>query len=272
MSQSLVNCDFSARDLVKVRGAIDETQVLTTWTGSLYALVPGEARKHLFNIVGMNVGRCIENQDGTWNFVSRELTYYTDIHTGEIVRNWQNPWTDEWLPVVHVANNPVQICLQGNYPATVAGDATTFIFDMFLDYPNPLAGDERFSEYSPESNYKAAEFFKLTVPTQELLDPQTISIKNVSISWHRLGPWLPWMKMGARQGQLIYSACGSKVEKFTDLPQVIQEEIDTRIPLYRNAPELRLAQKNMTSWFYFKRHFKAYLRGETFPVPELAPA
>ncbi len=272
MSQQLVRRELEVVDLVRVRASTDGREAYVAWAGALYSMVPGESQRHLFNIVGMNVGRCLDNQDGSWSLVSREVTYYTDIQTGEILRTWHNPWTDELLPVVHVANNPVQIYLKGKLPATVANHVTTFSFDVFLDYPNPLAGDARFLEYSPDSHYKAAEFLKLTVPTEALLQPETPFIANVAFSWNRLGPWLPWMKMGTRAGQLVYSACGSRVEGFAALPQVLQDEISARLPLYRHAPRLKLSQRNMTSWVYFKRHFKAYLRGDIFPVPELVSA
>jgi hypothetical protein len=77
------------------------------------------------------------------------------------------------------------------------------------------------------------------------------------------------MKMGNRTGQLIYSASGLKVNSVTDLPQLLQDEINTRVPLYKNAPKSRLDQEDMTSWIYFKKHFEAYLAGEKFPLQEV---
>lgn len=74
--------------------------------------------------------------------------------------------------------------------------------------------------------------------------------------------------MGDRPGLLIYSAYGSKVSGFTDLPRLLQDEINNRVPVYKNAPQALLDQEDMTSWIYFKQHFDAYLAGETFPVPE----
>ena len=75
--------------------------------------------------------------------------------------------------------------------------------------------------------------------------------------------------MGASPGHLIYSAYGSKISGFTELPQLFQDEINSRIPLYRNAPKSFLEGEDMTSWLYFQRHFEAYLAEETFPLPEV---
>jgi len=261
--------EFDAKDWVKVRSSLDATQTFLTWTGSIYAFVPNEPKKRLFKMVGVSVSRCIANQDGGWDFTSRELTYYLDPNTGEILNTWENPWTGEILPVVHVANNPVQGRFKGRFPAQVNGDTTTFVFDLFTSYPNYLAGDERFSDYSPNPTYQAVELFKLTVPTEDLLDSEKPSVSKLLLSWDRIGPWVPWMKMGNRTGQLIYSASGLKVNSVTDLPQLLQDEINTRVPLYKNAPKSRLDQEDMTSWIYFKKHFEAYLAGEKFPLPEV---
>lgn len=260
--------EFDARDFVKVRSSLDGSQVFLAWTGSIYAFVPNERRQRLFKMVGMNVSRCIAETESSWNFTSRELTYYLDPSTGEILHNWENLWTDEKLTVVHVANNPVQGLLKGSFSAEVDGDTTTFVIDIFPNYPNPLAEDTVFTDYSPHPTYQAAELFKFIVPTEDLLNQEKTSVSKVFFSWDRIGPWVPWMKMGDRAGHLIYSASGLKVKDFTNLPQLLQDEINTRLPLYKKAPESSLEQEDMTSWTYFKKHFEAYVAGNRFPIPE----
>jgi hypothetical protein len=78
------------------------------------------------------------------------------------------------------------------------------------------------------------------------------------------------MKMGDRPGNLIYSAYGNKVSGLTELPQLLQDEINTRVPLYKNAPPSLLDVEDVTSWLYFQENFDAYLAGETFPLPVAA--
>ena len=261
--------EFEAKDWVKVRNSLDGQQSVLIWTGAIHSFIPEEKKKKLFNIVGMSVSRCIDRGDNSWDFTSRELTYYLNPETDEILHRWQNPWTGETLPVMHVANNPVQGLFKGQFPAKVDGDITTFGFDLFSHYPNPLGDDKRFAEYSPNPTYQAVELFKLTVPTHELQEPDRVSVSNVILAWDRVGPWVPWMKMGNRPGQIIYSASGSKVDRFSDWPQLLQDEVNHRVPLYKNAPEAFIPDREgVTSWKYFKRHFDAYLAGERFPLPE----
>ena len=231
--------DFDAQYWVKTRSSLDPHQsTFLTWTGAIYAFVPGQKRNRLFKMVGVSVCRCIPTVEGSWDFTSRELTYYLHPETGEILRTWQNPWTGEELTVMHVANNPVQGMFRGKFPAQVDGDDTTFVFDLFSTYPNPLASDPKFAAYSPNPTYQAAELFKLTVPTQELLNPEIISVSQLKLCWDRIGPWIPWMKMGDLPGNLIYSAYGGKVSGVSGLPQLLQDEINTRVPLYQKRASI----------------------------------
>jgi hypothetical protein len=259
---------LDAQSWVKMRSSLDPSQsTFLVWTGSIYAFVPGEKRKRLFKMVGMSVSRCLPTEENCWEFTSRELTYYLDPETGEKLQTWKNPWTEEVLPVMHVANNPVQGIFKGQFPAEVDGETTTLVFDIFPTYPNSLAADPKFAEYSPNPDYQAAELFKFVVSTAELFDEKLLSVSKLWLGWDRIGPWVPWMKMGDRAGHLIYSGSGRKVADFYQLPQLLQDEINTRMPLYRQAPEAPLDDEDMTSWLYFEKHFDAYLAGDTFPIP-----
>ncbi len=259
---------LTADDWVRVRARTDGETSFICWKGAISTLVPGEAKQVLFNLVGMSAARCYPHSEEGWHFTSREVTFYLDPVTDQKLTTWTNPWTDETVTVVHVANSPVQGHFKGQFPAIEAGDFTTFKFDLFPNYPNPLAEDPRFAPYSPQAIYQSAELFKLTVPTLALKDPTIPAIADVVLSWDRIGQWLPWMKMGDKPGYLVYSAIGLKVEQFAELPPLIQSEVKDRIPSYQSAPEQKEDTPNMTSWLYFRHTFDAYLRGETFPLPE----
>lgn len=257
---------LDAKHWVKMRSSLDPKQSsFLIWTGSIYSFVPGEKRQRLFKMVGMSVSRCIPTEKDSWDFTSRELTYYLDPESGEKLETWKNPWTEEVVPVMHVANNPIQGHFKGQFPAQVEDETTTLTFDIFPTYPNPLS-DPKFAEYFPNPNYQAAELFKFMVPTAELFDDRLTAVSKLWLTWDRIGSWVPWMKMGDRAGHLIYSATGKKVANFAQLPQLLQDEINTRMPLYRNAAEALLDTEDMTSWLYFKKYFDAYLAGETFPI------
>jgi Protein of unknown function (DUF1838) len=261
-------------EFLRTRCSMDERNSYIEWRGAVYAFVPGEKQQKLFNIVGMSVARCFQNQQQQnqqpeWVITSRELNFYLDPKTNQVLTRWQNPWTQEELPVMHVANNPVQSVLRsGEYPVSIDHGKVTFTLDIPLTYPNVLASDPKFEDYSRDRFYQAGEFFKFTVPLATIVNPSTVTASDVSGSWHRIGPWLPWMKMKGKPGHLIYSATLQKRLNFDELSPVLQQEINSRLPLYREAPTCFLAVKNETSWTYFQKHFDAYLQGVQFPIAE----
>jgi len=261
---------FAARDWVRVRADLSGDTTFMVWQGAVYSFVPNEPRRHLFNIVGMSAARCLPHPESGWYFLSRELTFYLDPETNALAERWQNPWTGEVLTVIPVANDPVQGLFRREVPAQVGLTTTTFQFDLFPHYANPLAEDPRFQDYSPQPLYQAVELFKLTVPTPALKAKESNTIAEVHLYWSRIGPWLPWMKMADRPGYLIYSASGQKAFRVAELPALLQEQLQ-RLSLYREAPTTYREGADMTSWLYFQQHFEAYLAGAMFPIVDPTP-
>lgn len=103
-------------------------------------------------------------------------------------------------------------------------------------------------------------------------EPANIKLVNIEpvsslhIDWTRVSPWLPWMKMRGKPGQLVYSAIGQKVDNFEQLAPLLKTEITERMPLYKQAPRCFLSAKNETSWSYFKKYFQEYLQNKQFPI------
>ena len=133
---------------------------------------------------------------------------------------------------------------------------------------NPLGDRPKFRDYSPNPDYLASEFFQITVPLDELRDPERATVNTMTLAWNRIGPWLPWMKMGDRPGQLVYHAYGRRVSSYDVLSPLLRQEIKQRLPKYRHAPTSYTQKTNMTSWRYFEEHFDAYLQGDPFPINE----
>lgn len=255
-------------DFIRVRCSQDGAETFTQWRGKAYAQPENQPQKEVFELLGMNVARCLANADGTWSLMSRELQLYLDPATHKVLHRWTNPWTSEEVPVVHVANNPVQNRLPDTpYEPVIDNGIATFSQDVPLTYPNALASDPRFADYSAQPMYQAVEMFKFHLPVEEFERNRAASLGQVALSWTRIGPWLPWMKMKGIRGGLIYSVSGTKLARFEDLDARLQEEILTRVPAYRHAPGCWLATRNQTSWSYFAKNFDAYLRGERFPLP-----
>lgn len=252
----------SRSDFVDIRCDVDSNvDTYYEWYGEMFSQVPGERQKLLFNVVGMNVAKCFKRGDKVYQ-TTREIQMYVDPYTGKIVDQWTNPWTGETIPVMHVANSPVQVTFYDDFYLSskpTAENRQSIMSSIPLTYPNPLYGDDRFKEYDPYPLYHATELFQYHFNENNL--------KDVGISWTRVSRFLPWMKMADRPGSLIFHTIGKRVKAYADLHPTVKLAIETRVPNYKYAPTCPLENRNETSWTYFKKHFDSYLKGNvTFPI------
>ena len=246
------------------------------WEGKMYSRRAGEKDRHLFNVQGMNVRACNILQDPKkgmgYRSVSREVMFYLDPETNEVVDTWVNPWTGEEVPVIQVANDPVNMQVgDGRFPVYAYNDDGTPLvkFDAFelggmylngggaarLFYDNPLAGD--YQEYVG-GTYHAMEFGTGATPVDDLLDGDADHVKDRVISWARVSKFLPWMKMGDRDGVVIFHTAGLRLGSWDDLPEVMKTEIRTNYPEYVKAPPLDDMRPNETSWTVTQRAIDAW--------------
>jgi len=226
------------------------------WHGAAYSRRQGERDKHLFDVEGMNVRACVSAPEGGFNLVSRELLLYKDKNTGEVLKTWDNPWTDETVDVLHVANDPVN----GKYRpktrtgedytwnGTIKGDVWWQTVTVPLYYDNVL-GSEYQDEVGPY--YHATEMFNFLGETASLLDREATTADAVKVGWVRMSDWLPWMKMAGREGVIYMHTAGRKLESWDDLPASMKQEIRTYYPEYDAPPPTDDDRANITSWKYY---------------------
>ena len=133
--------DDQLRMQVKISCSLVEGRpTLYWWSGHMWARVPGEANRLLFEVHGMNVRQCRTKQDPVRGFcyrsVSREVMFYVDPQSGAIARRWKNPWTGEEVDVVQVANDPVNardwICARDADGKPLDRGDTLFVKDDLL--------------------------------------------------------------------------------------------------------------------------------------------
>jgi hypothetical protein len=245
----------------------DRRPTVYYWTGETFSRVPGEPDKRLFRFEGMNTRQCVTVTDpvrGTgFRMVSREILFYQDPATGEIIDEWQNPWSGEKVKVLHIANDPVNfrapifpVRADGKpyeTDVTVMGDHWWGTTTVPLFYRNPLAGD--YQDYVG-GTYHATEMFNFFGRVSDLTDASRHSA-DVNVAWARISEWLPWMKMRGRAGLLYFNGAGLKLDGYADLPAGMRAAIEARGPIFREPPPVDDQRPNETSWTYFKKQMES---------------
>lgn len=240
----------------------DGVETTYVWHGNAYGRRAGEPDKLLFKLLGMNVRQCatVTNDKGEEGYrqLSREIMLYLDPETGEILRDWVNPYTGETVEIIHVDNDPVNS--RGNFgygrdgkvaqlPIRMLGEFWQMNVEVPLFYHNILAGN--YQKYVG-GTYHATEIFDFYGIKDDLLDEDTTSV-NPGVAWVRIAQWLPFMEMNGRDGMMYLNAQGGKLDSWDDLPQLMKDEIAKNYPKYRNAPPLDDERPNETSWTFFKK-------------------
>lgn len=239
----------------------DGEPVVWYWKGEVFSRKVGEADKKLFNVEGINVRTCgkvsdPKRGDGVRS-VSREILLYLDPKTNQVLSKWNNPWTGQTVDVLHIANDPVN----GEFwPTNRDGSPFKFNGEIIADkwfltttvplfYKNPLAGD-----YQEEAGgqYHATEMFNFMGEASDLTDPK-INSADAKIGWVRLSDFLPWMKMGSREGVLYFHTAGTKLHNWDAVSETMKSEVAKYYPEYRTPPPLDDKRPNETSWTYYKK-------------------
>ena len=245
-------------------GTEDGAEAVWHFEGNIYSRVRGEPDRLLFKGDGFNVRRCVEVNDPErgkgYRLISREVWFYLDPATGEVVNRWTNPWTDETVDVMHIHNDPVNG--RPSFPNNADGSSYSipslrveggYVFMPFevpLFYTNPLAGD--YQDYAG-NKYHAMEIFNFMGTADDVLDGSKPTAYPI-IAWTRISDWMPWMKMRGRQGQMVFNATGRKLPGgFEELPEMIKDEVRTNFPIYEHAPPSDDTRRNETTWTKFKK-------------------
>ncbi len=245
---------------LRIRGDSSGDEVVFHWTGMVYSFIQGERRRELFEFEGFNVAKTVVKEGG-FELLTREAAFFKDPRTGEILESWRNPFTEIDVPVVHIWNDPVNqdITFPAEFlpyihrmlPAEDLGEQIVFYMDIFPFYPSPLPRRE-FTEFSQSDLYQAAEFFQFFVSKSDIANKGLKTIP-VNISWNRISPWMPFMRMGDREGQLIFVCRGRKLQNgWTDMPETIKSYVQRHNPQFKNAP-VEYSEPNETSWTYFRK-------------------
>lgn len=166
----------------------DGEAVVYHWSGKVFSRVEGEADRHLFDVEGMNVRQCttlVDPKRGIgFRQVSRELMFYVDPATRQVLRQWTNPWTGKTVDVVHVANDPVN--MRGplfpvdrdgkpfDLGARIENGRVFMPTEVPLFYTNPLGGDY---QAFAGNQYHAMEIFDFTADARDLLDASRASLQ-----------------------------------------------------------------------------------------------
>ncbi len=236
---------------------VDPAKEKVGWLkGTVYGVRDNEPVRSLFINEGFSVVRSKRLPDGSWRRMLREIVFYRDIETGEILKTWKNPYTKETVEVVPIHNDPFNYTISEFYPEppsygglnTVKPPRKPFLLnwsegpndtlilqtDIHLYYPSALRPDA-WPRESPGPFSRVSELFLYVVKRGDVENPHLTSLPLVG-SWSRITPWLPWMLMGGAPGNINYFNTFSTVSGIEALPSDLVAAAREVSPKFLSAP------------------------------------
>jgi len=230
--------------LLKLRGDLSGDDFFFAFPGQAWAMVPQEKNYKCFRTFGFGSGRYEKMEDGVYRIFSREVLYYLDPDTGEILEEWSNPLLGgRKVEVAHIANDPVNgvFSLKGPgpltppYPYVSVGDHVAFQWNFFIQHPAAMNRAD-YPLYSSGDIDQHAELWGLMGRKSDILDPDTTSA-YCTMSWSRVSDWLPFMEMGNAPGKMVFHSHSMKLmDGPSELPKPILDYVEKNHSEYLTAP------------------------------------
>jgi hypothetical protein len=226
---------------VRLDADLDPSREKVGWVrGKAFGVRDNEKIRTLFDVDGFSVVRTQRLPDGSWRRLLREVMFYRDPETHEILKTWHNPYTDETVRIVPIANDPFNYTISEFAPEPPSygglnkdkparkpllldwehGADGTLVLRTGVDmmYPSALQPDKWPRESAGPMN-RVSEHFVYVFKRADAENPRLTHIPHQG-SWARVTPWLPWMLMGQAPGHVNYFCTFATVPQgIAGLPQ-----------------------------------------------------
>ena len=277
----------------RLDGELDVSkQKVSRISGKVYGVRDNEKVRHLFDMDGFSVVRTIRKDDGNWRRLLKEVVFYRNAETGEIMESWDNPYTRETVSVAPIANDPFNYDIKDTQPEgpsygglnavkpqpkpflldwTDAGDKLVLNTGIDLFYPAAMQPSQWPRESAGTWN-RVSEHFIFFLDKADIENPAVTAIP-VTGTWSRLTPWLPWMLMGQAPGFINYFCHFATVKDgIAGLPADLVAAAEAIDPGYLVAPTEDYGPSLSSLENYIKTHTPASVPvGWGPPQPPAAP-
>lgn len=262
----------------RIMGNIDMESTKYGWfKGVVHGVRPGEKVRDLIGFSGFSATRLLPHDDPEapgYKKLLREVGFYTDLETGEVLESWHNPYLDETVRVVPIANDPFNHTitdymiappnyggLNNDMPVRVPlqldwnrmGDLLMLSARINLFYPAALQPDEWPRESSGKFN-RVSEMFLYQMSWDEMQNPEITGLELAG-SWIRITPWLPWMLMGPSEGHCTYTCFFGSTNSLDGIDPIVLDYAAKHYPKYLEAPK-EWVEPSLSSLEWYAREQK----------------
>ena len=243
----------------RLQGNTDKKSTKYGWyKGIVQGVRPGEAVRDLVGFTGFSCAKFLPNpgEDAGYLKVLREIGFYTDLRSGEILTEWKNPYLDEVVKVTPVANDPFNFAITDFFPAPPSygglnratppkiplrldfvrkNNALHFFSHLNLFYPSALQPN-KWPRESSGPFVQVTENFLYQIDWRAMQNPKLTSV-GYEGSWNRITPWMPWMLMGPTPGNCAYQCFMGAYDDINMIDRNVLDYTEKNYPKFMSAPD-----------------------------------
>lgn len=224
--------------LIKMRGSLDSELVVGWVRAKRYGVSQGRVEP-VCGLVSATFNRFSRLSDDLFEVVTLEITHYTDLETGGLLKTLIMPFSNREVEVPAYRFGPAKtrfaVRLDEREDFAPAEQTTeeefspagSVLMTKSIDPPQQRRGnlvlrhEEHGRVYPTDSTLPSMFYKESTIWTAQLdavLDSDTRNVDS-SVAYSAMTSWRPWMKMGDTPGHTASNGFGGKARSVSDLPE-----------------------------------------------------
>lgn len=171
---------------------------------------------------------------GEFEVTQLEMILFFDVHSGEPLDHWPNPYTGETIPLRFAPVGPTVTRYRSDnsrvLPTQIGGtplEATATIHPPVIVGDDVFQRDESVARVFTPGRSAPFEVNDIAVYHGSLanLTNPAVTVGEATVFFAEVTGWQRWMRMGERVGNLTSRLAGRKVRRYEDLPARWRERL-----------------------------------------------
>lgn len=190
-----------------------------------------------FDMHVASVHQCFDEPEGRYRVRSAQLAYYTDIVTGRLLTQWNNPITGATVPLTYAAPraSTAKYDAEGGQeaaapagterrhllgPVSEVGDTVWLREETWIVIPAAAAVSASGGGLPSSQPLRVHDMYTLQSPRAVLrLSGRLPAFVPANGQFNDFNSWSPRFQMGDRPGTSLSRCAGQKERRYSDLPQ-----------------------------------------------------
>lgn len=224
--------------MVRIMGRTDGG-VGIRWSDGVLSGVVEQETTQILGVCQQIFTRFKARDDGSYDATYLELVYFTDLESGEVLEEWDNPYTGRVTQVPAQVLGPSRFYLPldlhvVNEPFPMEGIENTHWLEPLPLSTEDVMFNERIDSYVPPmveggAPLKFHEVFSFRAPRQALEDDSLTSVP-ATIDKVNVISWRPWMDMDEIDGVSMSRGAGRAITDYGALPEHLVKKNEEFFP------------------------------------------